>query len=100
MISWRQLEYHSRIVVLLNTDGFYSGLWSFIERGMEEGFIAKGISTCVKKADTVEECVRVIEDYKAVRIHKNGALSGGPQAVHRDGSLSGRKADWIPTDPK
>lgn len=33
VIIWRQLEYHSRIVVLLNADGFYSGLWIFIDGG-------------------------------------------------------------------
>ncbi len=76
LISWRQLEFHTRCVVLLNTNGFYNSLVEFIERGIEEHFIAPAMRTCIIVADTVDEAVQAIESYEPVEIHKNLVLSG------------------------
>ncbi len=83
VVSWRQLEFHERVLVLLNTDGFYDNLWKFMERGMEEGFIAPGMRNCVKIVATADEAVRVIEEYRPEVIHKACVLKG--------------TADWIPS---
>ena len=73
--SWRQLDFHFKCVVVLNTNAYYASLMQFIERGIEEHFIAPGMRHCMKVVDTVEEAIETIECYKAVRINKNEALS-------------------------
>jgi hypothetical protein len=37
--TWRQLGYHDQPIGLLNVDGFYDGLWAFMRRSVEEGFL-------------------------------------------------------------
>ncbi len=76
VVSWRQLEFHSRCVVLLNTNGFYNALVEFMERGIEERFIAPAMRSCMIAVDTAEEAIRVIESYQPVVIHKHLVLSG------------------------
>jgi uncharacterized protein (TIGR00730 family) len=39
MLSFRQLGFHRRPIVLLNTDGFFDSLLAWIERAIESGFI-------------------------------------------------------------
>jgi len=38
-ITWRQLGYHRKPAALLNVDGCYDGLASFLERAAADGFI-------------------------------------------------------------
>lgn len=82
VISWRQLEWHNRIVVLLNTNGFYDSFEQFLLRAIEEKFIAPGMHDCVKFVDTPEEAIKIINEYVPFSIHKCDTLSGN--------------ADWIP----
>ncbi len=37
--TWRQLGYHDKPVGLLNVDGYYDRLLSFMEQGVAEGFV-------------------------------------------------------------
>lgn len=39
LITWKQLGIHLKPIVLLNTDGYYDGLISFLEKGMREKFL-------------------------------------------------------------
>ncbi len=39
MITWAQLGIHSKPIGLLNTDGFYAGLASFVRHQQNEGFV-------------------------------------------------------------
>jgi uncharacterized protein (TIGR00730 family) len=38
--TWRQLGYHDQPIGLLNVDGYYDRLWQFMQRSVEEGFLA------------------------------------------------------------
>jgi len=38
--TWRQLGYHSKPVGLLNVAGYYDGLLGFLDRAVQEGFLA------------------------------------------------------------
>ncbi|TKY61934.1 Cytokinin riboside 5'-monophosphate phosphoribohydrolase LOG7 [Spatholobus suberectus] len=40
VITWAQLGIHSKPVGLLNVDGFYNSLLSFIDKAVDEGFIS------------------------------------------------------------
>jgi hypothetical protein len=39
-ITWRQLGYHRKPAALLNVDGFYDGLATFLERAAADQFIS------------------------------------------------------------
>ncbi|KAL4389040.1 hypothetical protein AHAS_Ahas03G0005300 [Arachis hypogaea] len=40
VITWAQLGIHNKPVGLLNVDGYYNSLLSFIDKAVEEGFIS------------------------------------------------------------
>ena len=42
IITWAQLGFHSKPIGLLNSDGFWNGLVTFLEHGRGEGFIGAG----------------------------------------------------------
>ena len=39
--TWRQLGYHTRPIALLNTDGYYDPLLSFLSRTVDEQFVSE-----------------------------------------------------------
>ena len=38
-ITWRQLEFHTKPIAIWNVDGYYDGLWAFLEQGRRLGFM-------------------------------------------------------------
>lgn len=40
--TWRQLGYHDQPIGLLNVDGYYDGLLSFLQNTVERGFVSEG----------------------------------------------------------
>lgn len=82
VISWRQLEFHNSIIVLLNTNGFYSHLVEFLKRIVSEKFAASAVNHCIKVVDTPDQVITAIEQYHPVHICKDSFMSG--------------TADWLP----
>ena len=41
VITWAQLNYHLKPVGLLNVDGYYDGLLTFLDHACQEGFVRK-----------------------------------------------------------
>ena len=39
IITWKQLGLYLKPIVILNTDGYYDGLLSFLRKGMQENFL-------------------------------------------------------------
>lgn len=39
MLTWAQLGFHQKSCAVLNVDGYYDGLLSFLERAVSQGFI-------------------------------------------------------------
>eukprot|EP00123_Amoebidium_parasiticum_P010124 comp19905_c0_seq1/m.24132 comp19905_c0_seq1/g.24132 ORF comp19905_c0_seq1/g.24132 comp19905_c0_seq1/m.24132 type:complete len:235 (-) comp19905_c0_seq1:18-722(-) len=86
IMSWRQLQFHTKAVVLLNTNGFYTKLNEFLERAMEECFISSEFKMTFAVCDTPEEAVAYIKAYQPVTIDKQRIF---------DGSLAaGKVSDW------
>ncbi|BFZ62423.1 hypothetical protein YB2330_003517 [Saitoella coloradoensis] len=63
-ITWSQLGIHSNPIVLLNINGFYNGIVSWIENAVEHGFVRENQRNCVVECKTVEEVVAAIEGWK------------------------------------
>ena len=64
VVTWNQLGIHDRPVVLFNIGGFFDHLLAWIENSVTEGFISKGTADIISVANTPEEVIQKIEEYK------------------------------------
>ncbi|VAH16392.1 unnamed protein product [Triticum turgidum subsp. durum] len=65
VITWAQLGIHHKPVRvgLLNVDGYYNSLLTFIDKAVEEGFINTSARRIIVLAPTAEELMEKLEDY-------------------------------------
>ncbi|XP_037473807.1 cytokinin riboside 5'-monophosphate phosphoribohydrolase LOG-like isoform X2 [Triticum dicoccoides] len=63
VITWAQLGIHKKPVGLLNVDGFYDPLLSFIDVAVNEGFITQEARQIIISAPTAKELVKKLEEY-------------------------------------
>ncbi|CAA3029120.1 cytokinin riboside 5 -monophosphate phosphoribohydrolase LOG3 [Olea europaea subsp. europaea] len=63
VITWAQLGIHDKPVGLLNVDGYYNSLLSFIDKAVEEGFISPNARQIILSAPTAKELVEKLEEY-------------------------------------
>ncbi|KAD7479807.1 hypothetical protein E3N88_02943 [Mikania micrantha] len=63
VITWAQLGIHDKPVGLLNVDGYYNSLLSFIDKAVEEGFISPNARHIIVLAPTAKDLVRKLEEY-------------------------------------
>ncbi|XP_062179273.1 probable cytokinin riboside 5'-monophosphate phosphoribohydrolase LOGL8 isoform X2 [Phragmites australis] len=61
VITWAQLGIHKKPVGLLNVDGFYDPLLSFIDLAVNEGFITEEARRIIISAPTAKELVKKLE---------------------------------------
>lgn len=57
LITWKQLGIHLKPIVLLNTDGYYDGLLTFLEKGMRENFLGREHMDTFVVAHTPQEAL-------------------------------------------
>jgi uncharacterized protein (TIGR00730 family) len=62
--TWNQLGIQSLGIVLLNVNGFYDGLLGWIDKSVEEGFIRPGNAKILVSANTAEEAIEALREYK------------------------------------
>ncbi|CAL9065564.1 unnamed protein product [Musa banksii] len=60
-ITWAQLGIHDKPVGLLNVDGYYNSLLSFIDKAVDEGFIAPAARHIIISAQTAHELLSKLE---------------------------------------
>uniref|UniRef100_A0A7N0RBP9 Cytokinin riboside 5'-monophosphate phosphoribohydrolase n=1 Tax=Kalanchoe fedtschenkoi TaxID=63787 RepID=A0A7N0RBP9_KALFE len=63
VITWAQLGIHKKPVGLLNVDGYYNSLLSFIDKAVDEGFITPASRHIIVSAPTAHELICKLEDY-------------------------------------
>ncbi|CAD6260272.1 unnamed protein product [Miscanthus lutarioriparius] len=63
VITWAQLGIHDKPVGLLNVDGYYNSLLSFIDKAVEEEFISPTASHIIVLAPTPKELLDKLEEY-------------------------------------
>ncbi|OEL25468.1 putative cytokinin riboside 5'-monophosphate phosphoribohydrolase LOGL5 [Dichanthelium oligosanthes] len=66
VITWAQLGIHSKPVGLLNVDGYYDSLLSFVDKAVEEGFVTPAARHIVVAARTPHDLFAKLEDYVPV----------------------------------
>jgi len=68
VITLKQLQYHNKAIVFINTDGFYDSLFAQFERAFRDSFSKEDYkSTYYIAADSVE-ALRYIENYQPVEL--------------------------------
>ncbi|KAL9358583.1 hypothetical protein Peur_046706 [Populus x canadensis] len=65
VITWAQLGIHDKPVGLLNVDGYYNSLLSFIDKAVDEGFVTPAARHIIVSAHTAHELICKLEDYEA-----------------------------------
>ncbi|CAN7060858.1 hypothetical protein IGI04_016239 [Brassica rapa subsp. trilocularis] len=63
VITWAQLGIHDKPVGLLNVEGYYNSLLSFIDNAVEEGFISPTARHIIVSAPSAKELVKKLEEY-------------------------------------
>ncbi|XP_076922112.1 cytokinin riboside 5'-monophosphate phosphoribohydrolase LOG7-like [Bidens hawaiensis] len=63
VITWAQLKIHHKPVGLLNVEGYYNSLLSFIDKAVDEGFISPTARRIIVSAPTAEQLVRQLEEF-------------------------------------
>lgn len=71
VITWAQLGIHEKPVGLLNVDGYYNSLLSFIDKAVDEGFITLAARHIIVSAPTAQELMCKLEEY----VPKHSGLS-------------------------
>lgn len=61
--TWSQLGIHEKPIVLLNLNGFYDDLITFINKAISNGFISENNGKILQIASTPEEALEKIESY-------------------------------------
>ncbi|KAK0585911.1 hypothetical protein LWI29_036192 [Acer saccharum] len=61
VITWAQLGIHRKPVGLLNVDGYYNSLLSFVDKAVDEGFISPTARRIIISAPTAQQLVRQLE---------------------------------------
>lgn len=62
--TWNQLGIHSKGICILNINGFYDGILTWINKSVEEGFIHGGNKHILVEAKTADEAITALRDYK------------------------------------
>lgn len=52
--TWRHLDYHRQPIGLLDAAGYYDGLWTFLRRARDEGFLSEAQLAMLHGGDDVE----------------------------------------------
>ncbi|XP_074379262.1 cytokinin riboside 5'-monophosphate phosphoribohydrolase LOG3-like isoform X2 [Apium graveolens] len=65
VITWAQLGIHDKPVGLLNVDGYYNSLLSFIDKAVEEGFISPNARNIIVSAPMAKELVKKLEVFSS-----------------------------------
>lgn len=63
VIAWAQLGIHDKPVGLLNVDGYYNYLLSFIDKAVDDGFILPSQRQIIVSAPTAKELMHKLEEY-------------------------------------
>ncbi|KAI5301245.1 hypothetical protein KEM56_001862 [Ascosphaera pollenicola] len=64
MTTWNQLNIHTCGIVLLNVDGYWDGLLSWIDKAVESGFISKENKEIMVKCNDVSRAVEALTNYR------------------------------------
>ena len=77
ILSFKQLGFHAKPVVLLNARGYWDPLLAMLARGFHEGFIQRQFEGIFSVADDPEEAIRQIVEATPWQPKAKDELGGG-----------------------
>ncbi|KAI5660939.1 hypothetical protein M9H77_20262 [Catharanthus roseus] len=86
VISWAQLGIHNKPVGLLNVDGYYNYLLTFIDKAVEDGFILPSQRHIIVSASTAKQLLQKLEEYEPPVNNEGREVAAA--AAEEDGSPS------------
>jgi uncharacterized protein (TIGR00730 family) len=60
VLTWQQLRLHGKPIALLDVDGFWDGLLGFVDALVEHGFVPPASRSCLVRAASPAELVRLL----------------------------------------
>ncbi|KAI8553953.1 hypothetical protein RHMOL_Rhmol05G0057100 [Rhododendron molle] len=81
VITWAQLGIHDKPVGLLNVDGYYNSLLTFIDKAVDDGFIKPSQRHIFVSAPNPKELVQKLEEYVPVHDETIANLDWGGVVV-------------------
>lgn len=70
VVTWTQLGFHKKACGLLNIEGFYNGLLSFLNHATQEKFIRPEHRSIVLTGETPRELIEKLSRFEIPNIHK------------------------------
>jgi uncharacterized protein (TIGR00730 family) len=58
--TWRQLGYHNKPIGLLNVDGYYDGLLTFMNTTVNDGFVSDWQMTLIQQSANLEQLLPLL----------------------------------------
>ena len=58
--TWRQLGYHNKPIGLLNVDGYYDGLLTFMRTTVNDGFVSDWQMNLIQQSSNLEELLPLL----------------------------------------
>ena len=76
VINLKQLRYHRRPIVFLNSGGFYDRLFHFFEQTFDENFVRPGVRRLYHTVGGVEELLKYLDEYQPPEIEDKWFFKG------------------------
>lgn len=70
MLTWAQLGLHKKPIAILNIDGFYDSLITFIQTTVDKGFLKKVNQDMMIISENIEELLHKMKNYQAPTVGK------------------------------
>ncbi|KAL2447125.1 LOG family protein [Exophiala dermatitidis] len=64
MVTWNQLGIHTLPIVLVNIDGYWTGLLDWVKKSIREGFVGEGAASILVEVNSADDVVDALRDYK------------------------------------
>lgn len=65
VVTWNQLGIHNKGIVVLNIEGYWDGLMSWVRNAADSGFVGEGAVNIIVEAKTGDEAVECLRNYKS-----------------------------------
>lgn len=70
MLTWAQLGLHKKPIAILNIDGFYDSLITFIQTTVDKGFLKEANQQMLIVSDNIPELLEKMKNYVAPAVGK------------------------------
>lgn len=82
----RQLLFHEKPIVVVNVDGYFDHLKSFLRECIVRNFVTEAVSRAVLFADGPEQAIDLLKTHKIVKIDKeclhSGEIAAASKRIH------------------